>query len=80
MLRSKGIIRIPRPSSRRSHRSTSYFGSKKLKMSYWWDCDDESMLKIVKSQSGSSCGNGSLMPRASWLDRCGWPRRSSASS
>ncbi|KAL0423454.1 UNVERIFIED_CONTAM: hypothetical protein Sradi_0880200 [Sesamum radiatum] len=45
---SKGIIRIPGPTSCRSHRSTNY---SVLQISYWWDCNDESMFKVVKSQA-----------------------------
>ncbi|KAL0311573.1 UNVERIFIED_CONTAM: hypothetical protein Sangu_2452000 [Sesamum angustifolium] len=54
------------------------FWFQKLKVSYWWDCDDESMFKLVKSQAGSSC-EAVPTPGTSWPDHYGWPRRFGAS-
>ncbi|KAL0392387.1 UNVERIFIED_CONTAM: hypothetical protein Sradi_2461500 [Sesamum radiatum] len=48
-------------------------------VSYWWDCDDERMFKVVKSQVGKFLQKPFANAPTSWPDRYGWPRRSGAS-
>ncbi|KAL2251865.1 UNVERIFIED_CONTAM: hypothetical protein Sindi_2308800, partial [Sesamum indicum] len=50
IMQSKGIICIPGPTSQIPYEQ-QLFWFQKLKMPYWWDYDNESMFKLIKSQA-----------------------------
>ncbi|KAL0361982.1 UNVERIFIED_CONTAM: hypothetical protein Scaly_1153400 [Sesamum calycinum] len=79
-MRSKGIIRIPGLTYRRSHRSSTILvPNTEGKLATGGTATTRACSRSSSRKPRSSCGSGLPTPTTSWPDHCGWPRRSGAS-
>ncbi|KAL0352151.1 UNVERIFIED_CONTAM: hypothetical protein Scaly_1603800 [Sesamum calycinum] len=75
----KGNYLHPRANISQIPQEHQLFWFQKLKVSYWWDYDDDSMFKVIKSQIGKFLRKRSANARNQLARPLGLPRRSSAS-
>ncbi|KAL0446475.1 UNVERIFIED_CONTAM: hypothetical protein Slati_1775400 [Sesamum latifolium] len=72
----RGHFPHPWPCLRQVPAEHQHFWFESMKITYWWDCDDESMFRVFHMFVEKYIRKNSPSPGPTWSSHYGWPMRS----